>query len=409
MLQRASLALFQRAYPGIRPTALARAPGRVNLIGEHIDYCGGPVLPIAINRETRVVVGRTEDGVVRARSAAEAGEAVIPVDVSPDRPMAGWAAYIQGIVCVLGERGVRLPGAVLTIDSDLPIGAGLSSSAALEVGVMLALLATAESPDGGAERKATTGGMGDQAALDRKEIAALCREAERRFAGVPCGLMDQTVVALAEAGAALWIDCADGVTRSIACPNQGARVLVVDSGLRRRLAEGAYEQRFSECAQAFAVIQSEHRQVCAWREVTADHLACVGRTLGERHHRRARHIVTEFRRVQAGAAAWATGEVGEFGRLMKKSHLSLRDDCDVSLPELDALAAALCDCDGVFGARLTGAGFGGCVIALVDAARAEAVGAAVAERCARVDGQGVRRPLDSFVTEPMPGASVVHI
>lgn len=341
---------FRAEFPGIEPIALARAPGRVNLIGEHIDYNDGIVLPIAINLETRVVIGRPGNGRIRVRSESQNEELNYEVENIPITPGREWDAYVRGVMVLLREHGVRIPACAIWIDSDIPAGAGLSSSAALEVGVALALLAASDQ------------------SLPMRDVADLCREAEHRFAGVPCGIMDQYACALAREGHALAIDCRDKSVRHVPWPASNPAVLIVDTGIERRLAAGGYAKRVQECKEAM----SEFRRlpgILGWRDVTPDHLSCsLTETLAV-HRRRARHVINENTRTRHAITALEQNDCARFGELMRESHASLRDDYEVSMPEIDQLVEALCKLPGVFGAKLTGAGFGGCVVALVDRAR----------------------------------------
>jgi galactokinase len=310
-------------------TVRAFAPGRVNLIGDHTDHTGGLVLPMAIDLGTTVTGDRggTE---VRLRSSIEPDEAVIPLDVDdPATIEPAWARYVAGVVAeVRPATGFR--GAVETA---LPVGAGLSSSAALEVAVALAL------------------GF-DAPPL---ELARLTQRAEQRASGVPCGIMDQLASAGGVEGHALRIDCTSHDVRPVGVPDDLA-VVVVDSGERRELATSAYADRADAC-------QAAQRDVGRLRDAS---LADLDRISDPVVRRRARHVVTENARVDAFAEALPSGDRGALGDLMAASHASLRDDFEVSTPRLDDLVRRLVATDGVVGARLTGAGFGGCVVALVE-------------------------------------------
>ncbi len=311
----------------------AWAPGRVNLIGDHTDHTGGLVLPMAIDLGT-TVTGRAGGDVVELRSLAEADPAVVPLDVTdPSAVYPRWARYVAGVVAE-----VRPPiGLVGTVETTLPIGAGLSSSAALEVAVALAV-----------------GFRGT--ALD---LARTCRRAEQRASGVPCGIMDQLASAAGVGGHALRIDCTTLEVRPVAMPGD-VDVLVVDSGQRRELAASAYAERADACQAAQAVIGPLRDAVVADLDALTDP---VGR-------RRARHVVTENARVDELASALTSGDRRSMSAAMAESHRSLRDDFEVSTDVLDALVERLVATDGVIGARLTGAGWGGCVDALVEQAAA---------------------------------------
>jgi len=305
---------------------VARAPGRVNLIGDHTDYTGGLVLPMAIDRWT-TIRGRSGDGEVHLRSRAEpaAVRFGLPVD---DPPVPPWGRYVAAVAAELGDSARGIDG---TVESTVPIGAGLSSSAALEVATALAL-----------------GFDGDQLAL-----AQLCQRAEHRAVGVPCGIMDQLTAAAGVAGAALAIDCTSLAITPVPLPDD-VEVVVVHSGEERALATSAYAERTAQCAAAEQIVGP-------LRLASVSALAAID---DARLRRRARHVVTENERVRAMVAALADGDGVEAGRLMVASHASLRDDFEVSTPALDVLVTRLGAVPGVLGARLTGAGFGGCAVAL---------------------------------------------
>jgi galactokinase len=305
----------------------AHAPGRVNLIGDHTDTTGGWVLPMAVDRGT-TVVGERGGREVRLRSTAVAGEAVVPIDVAdPAAVTPEWARYVAGVVAEV-RPGRGLVGEVRTT---LPVGAGLSSSAALEVAVALALGADGSPVD----------------------LARLTQRAEQRASGVPCGIMDQLASVAGRAGHALLIDCTALTVDPVPVPDD-VEVVVVHSGEPRTLAGSAYAERRAACEVAEVVIGP-------LRSAGLDEVARVSDPVVRA---RARHVVTENARVLAAAAALRAGDVATVGRLMGESHASLRDDFAVSTPGLDRLVARLSATPGVLGARLTGAGFGGCAVAI---------------------------------------------
>lgn len=330
------------------PTLVARAPGRVNLIGEHTDYNDGFALPMALPFDTAVALD-TDGPPARVEvDAAEYGFAVLDPPADP-RTAPLWARHIAGVVALARERGVEVGGRRLTIATDVPVGAGLSSSAALEVAVLTALLAA----DGI-----------DWTPLD---VALAGQRVEHEVVGVPSGIMDQLISAGAVAGHAGLLDCRTTTLTPVPLPAHVV-VAVMDTGTRRTLADGAYADRRAACERAAAAIG-----VTALRDATVDQLALV---TDERDRARARHVVTENERVLAAVAAIAAGEAATFGALMTASHASLRDDFEVSAPALDAIVAAAHDAPGCLGARMTGGGFAGCAVALVqraDAARFAAV------------------------------------
>ena len=307
----------------------AWAPGRVNLIGDHTDHTGGLVLPMAIDLGTTVSGWRGGD-VVTLRSPIDPAPAVVALDV-PDPAVVtpAWARYVAGVVAEL-RPAVGFTGSVATT---LPVGAGLSSSAALEVAVALALASPGP-------------------ALD---LARLCQRAEQRASGVPCGIMDQLASAAGVAGHALRIDCTSLEVRPVPLP-EDVEVVVVDSGQRRELATSAYAERAAACQAAQAAIGPLRDASLGDLDALADDIV----------RRRARHVITENARVDQLVAALSSGDRASMAAALAASHRSLRDDLEVSTAELDALVERLTSLHGVIGARLTGAGFGGCVVALVD-------------------------------------------
>ena len=334
----------------------AAAPGRVNLIGEHTDYNAGWVLPMAIDRYTAVVAAPgSSAGKIRVRSLALGVDDVLSLDALESPHRAIWMRYVQGVLRQYAERGVQCPALDMVIASSVPPGGGLSSSAALELAVAHLLEAVTEH---------------SLTPADRILASVL---AEREMAGVPCGVMDQTVVELAQSGHALLLDCADQTARSIPFDQQVVALLVMHTGVAHSLAGGAYAQRRADCHRASELLGAE-----TLREVELNGLSRL-RTEPVLL-RRARHVVTENDRVTRAAAAIEGSQWHELGALMTASHCSLRDDYEVSCRELDALVDYALAEQGVYGARMTGGGFGGCVVALVDEARLEAVAETVSRR-----------------------------
>lgn len=334
-----------RARTGREPGAVASAPGRVNLIGEHLDYNGGRSLPIALPYRTYVAAAARPDGRTRVQSL----QSQDIVEVGPgDALPGGWAAYVLGVVEALRERDVPVPGLDLLVDGQVPIGAGLSSSAALECAVALAASRVA-----GVE-------------VDREDLVTVCVRAENDFVGARTGSMDQTVALFAEAGHALLVDFRDTSRRLVPWRPPG-ELLVVDTKVQHALAGGEYAARRSDCEEAAGLLGVE-------RLVDASEEALAG--LEERLRRRARHVRAEQARVDAAVAAIRDDDWQRLGELMTASHMSLRDDYEVSCAELDvAVDAALSA--GALGARMTGGGFGGCAIALVPPGLGQVVRAAV--------------------------------
>ena len=309
---------------------VAFAPGRVNLIGDHTDYTGGLVLPMAVHLGTMVDV-EVDGDVVELQSSAEAERAIVPLDVrDPASVEPAWARYVAGVVSELRPT----VGAVGTVTTTLPVGAGLSSSAALEVAVALAI-----------------GFNGSPL-----ELALLCQRAEQRAAGVPCGVMDQLASSAGVAGHALLIDCTTNEVTPVPLPDE-VEVVAIHSGEERRLAGSAYAERRAACDTAAGVVGP-------LRDASLRDLDGIGDPVARR---RARHVITENERVREFADALTSSDLATAGQAMTASHASLRDDFEVSTPRLDALVERLSATPGVYGARLTGAGFGGCAVALAEA------------------------------------------
>ena len=334
---------------------VARAPGRVNLIGDHTDYTGGLVMPFAIDRVTEVRGVRIDDAVVELRSSLQDATALVPLDVSdPPSLQPAWARYVGGVVQVLGPA----TGFRGTVTSTVPQGSGLSSSAALEVAVALALGAPADDP---------------------LALARLCQRAEHAAVGVPSGIMDQLASAAGVEGHVLVIDCHTLRVQPVPLPTE-AQVVVIHSGQERTLAGSAYAERVAQCAAAEAQIGPLRLAAVADIHAVSDALV----------RSRARHVVSENARVRDFAAALSAGDLTAAGELMVASHRSLASDYDVSTAVLDDLVEGLCGTPGVYGARLTGAGFGGCVVALC--------------RPGALDGSTLGR--ERWVVRPVAGATV---
>lgn len=333
---------------GDRPR-IFRAPGRVNLIGEHTDYNDGFVMPAAIEFETLTAVADRADRrlVVHSENFGETCELPLPDGRgSVPSPRGHWSDYVLGVAVMLQRAGFAVRGANLLISSTVPIGAGLSSSAALEVVVSLAL---APGPMEAAER------------------AKLCQRAEH-FAGVECGIMDQFAACHAKAGNALLLDCRSLEYQHAPLP-RGVKIVMANSMVRHELAAGEYNQRRKECAEAAAYFGR------SLRDVGIDDLSRA--SLPSVVVRRARHVVTENARVLEARTALDRGDLTGFGSLMYVSHRSLRDDFEVSCAELDALVEIARGIDGVYGSRMTGGGFGGCTVSLVAEDRVDAFRAAI--------------------------------
>jgi galactokinase len=317
-------------YNSAMATVRAHAPGRVNLVGDHTDHTGGRVLPMALDLGT-TVAGELGGDRVDLTSEVEPSPARIPLSVTePAAIEPPWARYVGGVVAELAPT----TGLTGTVSTTLPVGAGLSSSAALEVAVALALGA-----DPG----------------DRTGLARLCQRAEQRASGVPCGIMDQLASVAGVEGSALRIDCTTLDIDAVPVP-EGWEVVVAHSGAGRRLAGSGYAERVASC-------QAAEAEIGPLRSAApGDEIAIADSTL----RRRARHVLTENARVDAAVVALRDADGVALGEVLAASHASLRDDFEVSTPALDALVARLDAMPGSFGARLTGAGFGGCAVAVVE-------------------------------------------
>jgi len=331
------------------PEHIVRAPGRVNLIGEHTDYNDGFVLPIAIDRETRIAARRRTDRRVRM-VALDFGGAMseMSLDAIARDNAQPWSNYIRGVAWMLEQRGWHLPGAEMVIRGNVPIGAGLSSSAALQMCAAMTFC--------------VLGGFD----LDGVTLAQICQKADNEFVGIQSGIMDQFISALARADHALLIDCRHLSYKSVPLP-RGARIVVCDTMKRRGLVNSEYNARRAECEQAVRLLATKlGKPIRALRDVSPDELARCADALPATVARRARHVVTENARVLDAVAAARRGDVVTFGALMDASHASLRDDYAVSCPELEAMVEIARKQPGCWGARLTGAGFGGCTVNLVE-------------------------------------------
>ncbi len=345
--------------------AEASAPGRVNLIGEHTDYNGGFVLPTALPQETRAAVRRRVDGQVTAVSADLGDASAGRYPIGGERQRRDWLDYVQGLTWALGERGCRISGFDLSVASDVPLGKGLSSSASLEVAVLRALRALEALP------------------IDDLELAMIAHRAETAFVGAPVGIMDQMVCSLGDARSALFLDAATREYEKIPMP-RGAAIGVIDSGIAHEHATGDYRIRRRECDEAAARLG-----VPRLRDLGLDDLPRI-EALPDPLGRRARHVVTEDARVLAAVDALRRDDPRELGRLFLASHASMRDDFAVSLPEIDRLVEIAAAEPAVFGARLTGGGFGGAIVFLCTPDAVHDTAHRVAESYSRTTGRDGR-------------------
>ncbi|GAB4196261.1 MAG: galactokinase [Phycisphaeraceae bacterium] len=379
---------FIKAF-GDEPTIAAVAPGRVNLIGEHTDYNGGFVLPMAIERQTVVMLRPRGDKQARLRSTALPGEAVFPVDIDGDTVRSApitlgepdWSRYLRGVVAFsYTPRGFDL-----MLDSNVPPGGGLSSSASIELATATALEAL--------------GGI----RFDPVVKAKLCQMAEHRYGGTPCGIMDQFISAMGKAGCALLIDCRDDSTRDVPMDDASLSVLIINSNVKHELSGGEYAERRAQCETAARTLG-----VSLLRDADMSMLDAAKDKLDDVVYRRARHVITEDQRTLAFADALKAGDLETAGQAMFASHASLRDDYEVSTPELDLLVSLAEELVGegeVIGARMTGGGFGGCTVNLVRADKADTIARRITE--AYHAKTGVEAP--AFVTRPAQGARLLEI
>lgn len=352
------------AYP---PQHLVQAPGRVNLIGEHTDYNDGFVLPCAINFGTYIAAKKRADAIVRVVAADYGAEIDTFRLDQPILPLAdgAWPNYVRGVVKYLLEHGLPLQGADLALAGNVPQGAGLSSSASLEVAVTQAFK--------------TLQGLHD---LNPTDMALIAQRAENRFVGCNCGIMDQLVSARGEAGSALLIDCRSLATQAVPMPPDVA-VMIVHSRVRRGLVGSEYNTRRLQCEAA-----AKHYGVKALRDLSLTRLQADAGDLDATVLRRARHIVTENQRTLDAAAALTAGDLRHMGLLMAASHMSMRDDFEITAPAVDQLVDILQTAIGpVGGARMTGGGFGGCAVALMPLAQVESVRQAVGEQYRSPNGE----------------------
>ncbi len=348
--------IFGRA-DGLRTV---RAPGRVNLIGEHTDYNDGFVMPMALARVVRIALVPDQEPTVALWSEQFAERAEFTIGQAPADDTPHWLHYPMAVAQVLAEAGLSLRGFRGVVDGDVPVGAGLSSSAACEVASALALMVAAV-PD---LRSGPAAAAAEAHGLTGERLAVLCQSAEHRV-GVRCGIMDQFISVHGRAGHAIMLDCRDLSHRAVPLPAGEAAVVIIDSGVQRKLTAGAYNERRSQCEDGAARLAQFDPRVESLRDVGPALFEAHADALPPDVRRRCRHVVTENARVIESVEALEAGDLARFGRLLDASHDSLRDDYEVSGPELDLLVEIARGVEGVLGSRLTGAGFGGCTVSLV--------------------------------------------
>lgn len=384
--KKAVIEQFEERF-GMIPFWLAVAPARVNLIGEHIDYCDGFVLPLAINRYVMIAVGLNGTSEANLVSTMFPDKpALVMLDEPPVAGEPTWANYIRGVLDGFRKKDFwPLPGFDALIHSTIPLGAGLSSSAALEV----------------AAATAVEGLLGIE--INPKNKALLCQRAERKFAGMPCGIMDQFATVFAEKDHLILIDCRSERVQSIPFADDTVDVIIADTKVKHELSDGSYANRRKQTEIALSILGKD-----SWREVSMHDLETVRGEMSEVVFRRARHVVTEIERTQNAAMALARGKTDEVGELMAASHRSLRDDFEVSCKELDIMveaAWAIGEQGGVLGSRMTGGGFGGSTVTL---ARADKTDAVMKEMARRYEEQtGIEPHL--FSTSAMDGVRIEEI
>ncbi len=337
---------FIEFYGGGEPR-LFRAPGRVNLIGEHTDYNGGFVLPMAIDREAAVAIAARNDRKIRVYSFNLDESAEFDLDVEQARKQGAWINYIEGVARLLERQNVKLSGADLLIWSDVPSGAGLSSSAALETAVGLAL----------------TEISGQR--IERTTLALIGQQTEHEFVGANIGIMDQFVSANAQRGAALLLDCRSLKFENVPLDTKDVAVVICDTNVKHDLATSEYNTRRRECEQGVEILRQFLPSIEQLRDVSETDFERFADKLPEVIRCRCRHVVTEIARTLAAATALKQNDLANFGKLMWQSHASLRDDYEVSCRELDIMVEIAGNCEGVLGARMTGGGFGGSTVNLV--------------------------------------------
>ncbi len=379
----ATISPYFEEYFGQKPTVVAASPGRVNLIGEHTDYNNGFVLPMALNNINVVAVAPSPTG--KHRWIGSLGDTMIEIDPADVTKVGDpfWSNYVRGVICMLERRGVKVPAVDMLIDSNVPRGGGLSSSAAFEVSACTALAALC-----GVDITPT-------------ERALIGQATEHEFVNVPCGIMDQFISANGKEGHALMLDCKDLSYKHIPMTDPNVSVLVIDSAVKHSLADGGYAARRKNCEDACEILG-----VPSLREATLEMLEEKKEALGDLCYRRARHVIGENLRVEAFATALQKGDWDAAGVAMRSSHDSLKNDFEVSCAEVDtlvSLADTIPSAASVYGARMTGGGFGGCIVALVKSEDVEKV----AEEMLEAYRAALGIETTYLVTRPGEGARVL--
>ncbi len=382
-------AIFQQKF-GRLPAYVARAPGRVNLLGEHVDYNDGFVLPAAIDRATYIAFGPADSGQTTLWAAdfdagARFAPQTLPAKTQPDgSPLPDWARYPAGMMWALREAGLETPAMDAVFASDVPRGSGLSSSASVEMAFGVAWQ--------------QLGGW----SLAPMELAKLGQRAENQYVGVNCGIMDQFASACGVENHLLFLDCRSLEWETLTLP-EGVSIVVADTTVRRKLTSGEYNQRRAACEEAVRLLQAGLPEIRALRDVSLTDFNRLAGRLPAEVEKRARHVVEEIERAQQAIPLLQAGDLSRFGELMNACHASLRDLYQVSCPELDVMAAAAQLLPGCYGARLTGAGFGGCTVNLVAREQAEAFAQSLA---AAYESQTGLHP-EIYICKASAGAGVL--
>jgi galactokinase len=375
---------FDQLWSGQDPRFF-RAPGRVNLIGEHTDYNDGFVLPMALNYQTMVAVSRRDDTQINAYSLSYRELQTFDLNGAPRRLTNEWVNYVEGMARVLHERGFEVGGANLLIDSDVPVGAGLSSSAAIEIAVGLGLTGISEIE------------------IERLQLALAGQRAEHEFVGTKSGIMDQFVVTFGRAGHALLIDCRALEAEAIPLVLNDTEIIVCNSGVKHSLAGSEYNTRRSECEKGVELLREYLPGITMLRDVNESDFERLAHFLPDVIRRRCRHVITENRRTLETARAFKAGDLETVGKLLSESHRSMRDDFEISCAEIDTLVELAENFEGVRGARMTGGGFGGCTINLV---KSQCKGEFI-EYLGREYEAATMRRAEIFCVEPGDGAGEV--
>jgi galactokinase len=379
---------FNREFHG--RSAIFRAPGRVNLIGEHTDYNDGFVLPSAIGFYTRVAVSPRSDGKLVLRSVDFPDTFEFDIRNLPRTKLGAWCDYVLGVALELAEQDPKVPGASLLVHGEIPVGAGLSSSAALEVATALAFLSL----------------MGREMPL--QSVARLCQKAENEFVGARVGIMDPFVSCMGRKGNAVLLDCRSLEFELVPIPEQ-VKLVISNTMVKHELSGGEYNQRRAQCEEGVHLLSKSYPGIRALRDVSVAQLEAQKASLPPVVYRRCLHVVLENRRVKEAARSFRSGDLSSVGRLMKDSHASLRDLYEVSCVELDAMVEAAEGLPGYIGGRMTGGGFGGCTVNLVESPQAPSFAEAIAARyrkatgilpdihiCSAADGANQEQEFDSL-------------